>query len=154
MSAIPLTRNPFGKLVFTSDDGETHEGVIPVRAFPILAPEDGIALVSADGRELLWLDRLADIDGAARTLISEELATREFVPEITRIRAISSFACPSVWSIDTDRGPTDLVLNGEEDIRRIGSRMLLIADKHGIQYLLRDLTALDKMSRKHIDRFL
>ncbi len=30
-----LTRNAFGRLVLTLDDGTAHEGVVPVRAFPI-----------------------------------------------------------------------------------------------------------------------
>ena len=41
-----LVRNPFGRLVFTAADGEMHESVVPVRAFPIGEPERGIALVS------------------------------------------------------------------------------------------------------------
>ena len=56
-----LTRNRFGRLVFTGADGERHEGVVPVRAFPLAAPDEGIALVSADGHEVAWIDRLADL---------------------------------------------------------------------------------------------
>ena len=43
----------------------------------------------------------------------------EFVPEIERIMGVSSFACPSTWQVVTDRGPAQLVLKGEEDIRRL-----------------------------------
>jgi hypothetical protein len=46
------------------------------------------------------------------------------------------------------------VLKGEEDIRRVAQSTLLIADSHGIQFLIRDLTALDNASRKLLDRFL
>jgi len=34
-----LTRNSFGRLVFTGADGEFHDGVVPVHAFPIAAPQ-------------------------------------------------------------------------------------------------------------------
>ena len=36
--AFQLTRNPHGRLVLTLADGTAHEGVTPVRAFPIAAP--------------------------------------------------------------------------------------------------------------------
>ena len=56
--------------------------------------------------------------------------------------------------MQTNRGPAELVLKGEEDIRRLSQTRLLIADAHGIQFLVRDLTSLDKHSRKLLDRFL
>ena len=149
-----LVRNPFGRLVFTAADGEMHESVVPVRAFPIGEPERGIALVSTEGHELAWIDGFEQLPDAIAQLIREELESREFVPEIRRIRSVSSFACPSTWDVETDRGDALLVLKGEEDIRRLGRDKLLIADTHGIQYLIRDLTALDRASRKILDRFL
>ncbi|MBS1190078.1 MAG: mdlB [Rhodocyclaceae bacterium] len=149
-----LARNPIGRLVLTTARGENHEGVVPVRAFPIAAPEEGIALVSPDGHEIAWVDRLADLPAPIRALVEEELASREFVPEIRRIHSVSSFATPSTWAVETDRGDTRLVLKGEEDIRRLSQETLLIADANGIQFLIRDLQALDKTSRRFLDRFL
>ncbi|MGV3742532.1 MAG: DUF1854 domain-containing protein [Burkholderiaceae bacterium] len=155
MKPFQLTRNAFGKLVLTSpDDAEVHEGIVPVRAFPIAAPDEGIALVDTHGRELAWIDSLADVPAAARALIEEELANRDFLPEIRRIAHVSTFASPSTWDVETDRGPAKLVLKGEEDIRRIGQVTLLIADAHGVQYLVRDIQKLDRGSRKLLDRFL
>lgn len=153
MSTFTLTRNAFGKLVFSDANG-THEGVVPVRAFPIAAPESGIALVDADGHELAWIDRLADLPDHIRALLEEELKNREFLPEIKRLRHVSSFAVPSTWEVETDRGTASFVLKGEEDIRRVAHDTLLIADSHGVQFLIRDLQALDKASRKLLDRFL
>ena len=149
-----LTRNAYGRLVFAGADGGVHEGAVPVRAFPIAAPETGIALVSAEGRELAWIDRLTDLPDDVRVLIEAELASREFMPEIRSIRRVSGFATPSTWHVETDRGDTALVLKGEEDIRRLGTAALLIADSHGVQYLVRDIQALDKASRRILDRFL
>ena len=37
-----LSRNSFGKLILTAADGQVHEGVAPVRAFPIQSPDEGI----------------------------------------------------------------------------------------------------------------
>ena len=149
-----LERDSYGRLILTAENDERHEGVTPVRAFPIGAPDEGISLVNFEGHEVAWADRLADLPDGARQLVEEELASREFVPEIRRIVAVSSFACPSTWQVDTDRGQAELILKGEEDIRRLSQTRLLIADTHGIQFLVRDLTALDRQSKKLLDRFL
>jgi hypothetical protein len=154
MSTFRLTRNAFGRLVFEGDNGEHHEGVVPVRAFPIAAPNEGLAIVNADGRELAWLNSLSELDGESRRLVEEELASREFLPQIERIVHVSSFATPSTWDVETDRGDARFVLKGEEDIRRVSHSALLIADNHGIQFLIKDMTVLDKGSRKILDRFL
>jgi hypothetical protein len=78
LTQFQLARNAFGKLTFTGADGVLHEGVVPVRAFPIAAPEVGIAIVSADGHELAWIEQLADLPQTVRALLQEELANREF----------------------------------------------------------------------------
>jgi len=154
MSEFVLLRDRFGRLVFTGADGAVHEGVVPVRAFPISSPRTGLALLSAEGHELAWVDDPADLPAPARALIDEELARREFMPVIAAILEVSSYATPSTWRVDTDRGETRLVLKGEEDIRRLPGGVLLIADSNGVQYLLRDPAALDRASRRILDRFL
>lgn len=153
-ASFALARDPYGRLVLTGADGVEHVGVVPVRAFPIAAPDEGMSLVSADGHELAWVERLVGLDAERRALIEDDLARREFVPEIRAIREVSSFATPSTWTVETDRGPTTLVLKGEEDIRRLGRTSLLIADRSGIQFLVREIGKLDRGSRKLLDRFL
>ena len=134
-------------------NGETHEGVTPVRAFPIQTPEEGIALVSTDGREVAWVERLVDLPQQVRDLITNELAGREFVPVVDRIIGVSSFSTPCTWTVAPDRGETNFVLRVEEDIRRVGES-LLVTDNHGINFLIRNPRKLDKHSRKILDRFL
>ena len=149
-----LRRDSFGKLVFTGEDGIDIQGVIPVRAFPIQAPTRGISLVRDGGKEVAWIDDLETAPEQVRALIGEELEGREFIPEILAIRGVSSFATPCTWTVKTDRGDTAFVLKVDEDIRRIGEASLLIADSHGINFLVRDMFKIDKHSRKILDRFL
>ncbi|MCB4361078.1 cyanophycin metabolism-associated DUF1854 family protein [Quatrionicoccus australiensis] len=149
-----LERDAYGRLTLTGENGERHEGITPVRAFPIAAPDEGLSLINYEGHEVAWVDNIADLPPAIGQLLEEELASREFVPEITQISEVSSFACPSTWQVETNRGTTALVLKGEEDIRRLSQTCLLIADSNGIQFLVRDLTVLDRQSRKLLDRFL
>ncbi|MFT4101766.1 MAG: DUF1854 domain-containing protein [Burkholderiaceae bacterium] len=151
--AFTLERNPHGRLVLRMEEG-CWENVVPVRAFPIQAPDDGIALMSADGHERVWIDRLADLPEATRRLIEAELAVREFTPVIQRLIAISGFTTPSTWQVETDRGRTGFVLKGEEFIRRLTPTRLLITDAQGVHYLVPDLNGLDRGSRRMVDRFL
>ncbi len=152
--SFQLRRDSFGKLVITTADGEEHVGVIPVRAFPIQAPTKGISLVRDGGKEVAWIDDLDELPAPLRELLTEEMAGREFIPEILRIKNVSSFATPCTWFVATDRGDTEFVLKVDEDIRRIGEASLLVADSHGIQFLVRDMFRIDKHSRKILDRFL
>ncbi|MDP1656932.1 MAG: DUF1854 domain-containing protein [Hylemonella sp.] len=156
MNASPfeLQRNAFGKLVLTTPDGQTHEGVMPVRAFPIQSPERGISLMSSDGHEVAWVDALTDVPQPAQGLIREALGGWEFMPEIQAILSVTSFATPCTWQVLTDRGETRFVLRGDEDIRRLAGNTLLVTDSHGIHFLIRDLTTLSRDSRKILDRFM
>ena len=154
LPAFRLQRDSYGQLVLTGQNGERHAGVVPVSAFPIGAPDDGIALVNGEGREVGWVDRIADLPPEIGRLIEEELASRDFMPEIEKILEVSSFVCPSTWQVATNRGRAALILRGEEDIRRLSQTRLLIADTHGIQFLVRDIGTLDRHSRKLLDRFL
>ena len=149
-----LRRDPFGKLVLTSAEGEEHVGVIPVRAFPIQAPTRGISLVRDGGKEVAWIDDLDALPEQLRALVQEEIEGREFIPEILSIKDVSSFATPCTWYVKTDRGDTEFVLKVDEDIRRVGETSLLIADNHGINFLVRDMFRIDRHSRKILDRFL
>jgi len=154
-ASLQLHRNAHGRLVLTLPDGTLHGGVVPVRAFPIAAPAEGLSLVGSDGHELVWLDRFDQLPAAVRTLVEEELAVREFVPTIEKIVAVSSFSTPSTWEVETDRGPSRLVLKAEEDIRRLGGRTrLLIAAGEGVQFKVPDTTLLDRQSRRFLERFL
>ncbi len=96
MLGFDLQRDAYGRLIYTSADGEQrYEGVVPVRAFPITRPQLGLSLVAADGHELVWIEDLQALPAVQQELIEAELAGREFMPEIRRIVAVSTYATPS-----------------------------------------------------------
>ena len=149
-----LSRDAHGRLVLTDAQGQAHVGVNAVRAFPISAADEGISLVDGDGHELVWLSTLTGLTTEQGALVREALTQREFMPTIERVTAVSSFVTPSVWSVVTDRGPTQLLLKGEENIRRIAEGVLLVSDAHGVQFLIRNPQDMDRESRRLLDRFL
>jgi hypothetical protein len=140
-----LRRNSFGRLELTDADGETHDGVVPVRAFPITAPDDGIALVDPYGHELAWIDRLDDLPDDLRSLLEANWPNASSCRN-QRIVSVASFATPSTWQVETDRGGDAFVLKGEEDIRRLARRP---ADRRQSRHPLPDPRpqALDQHSR-------
>ncbi len=143
-----------GHWFYVSSEGVRHEQVIAVRAFPVAAPDEGVALVDAEGHELLWIEALSDLSAGLRAKVLRALTQREFMPRILKLRSVSSLVAPCTWDIETDRGNTSLLLKGEEDIRRLSATVLLVTDSHGVQFLIRDLAQMDRHSRKLLDRFL
>ena len=153
-ASFRLERDAFGRLVLIDAEGVRHAGVVPVRAFPLTAPDEGLSLVGPEGRELLWIDRVAELPEPTRTLLAEDLAARDFAPTLLKLHEVSSFGVPSTWTVSTDRGETRFVLKAEEDIRRLDGGALLIASAHGLQFRIPDVKALDRASRKLLERFL
>jgi hypothetical protein len=149
-----LAFDPFGKLVVTLADGTQHVGAVVARAFPIATPDQCISILSAEGKELAWVENLNDLPVNERDIVAQALQGREFMPEILRLDGVNSFSTPSIWRVQTNRGPAQLVLKGEEDIRRLSASRLIVADAHGVQFLIRDLPSLDRHTRKLLDRFL
>ncbi|VTU19522.1 hypothetical protein H6CHR_01199 [Variovorax sp. PBL-H6] len=153
-ASFKLERDAFGHLVLIEAEGVRHVGVVPVRAFPLSAPDEGLSLVGSEGRELLWIDRLDDLPEPARALLAEDLAARDFAPTLLKLHKVSSFGVPSTWTVSTDRGDAQFVLKAEEDIRRLEDGALLIASAQGVQFRIPDVKALDRASRKLLERFL
>lgn len=157
MATSEITRleyDPFGRLVVTLADGETHVGVVPARAFPFSAPDEWISFCDEHGREVCCLASLAPLSAEVRRTLEADLAQREFIPRIERIESVSAGAEPTDWQVVTDRGPVQFTLTSEDHIRRLGPKGAIITDMHGIRYRIVDLAALDAHSRRILRRYL
>jgi hypothetical protein len=152
--AFGLSRDPWGRLELIDAEGRRFAGVEPVRAFPLSDPDRGVSLCDDSGREVAWIDDLTSLPPNIRTLLEEELASREFVPILRKILRISSDSAPSDWDVETDRGDTRFTLESDEQIRRIGPHRLLIADAAGLRYQIPDTRAMDAASRGWLERYL
>ena len=151
---IQFEQSPSGRWFYVSAEGVRHDHVLAVRSFPVAAPDEGVAVVDIDCKELLWIPHLSEVSSNVRSNIHKAISQREFMPQILKLYGVSSFVTPSTWDIETDRGRTSLLLKGEEDIRRLSGTVLLVTDGHGVQFLIRDLAQMDRFSRKLLDRFL
>jgi hypothetical protein len=152
--ALRLGHDPFGRLVLTDPDGQTHVGLTPVRGFPFSAPTEWISLCDADGHEVVSVADIRQLPPEPRALLEAELARREFIPVIRRIHRVSPGAEPTDWHVETDRGETRFQLTSEDHIRRLDSNRALITDSHGVRYQIPNLTTLDPQTRRILRRYL
>ena len=61
-----LWRDTFGRLVFTDEHGESHEGIVPAQPFPIEAPGENVSLLDSEGHELVFVARISELDADSR----------------------------------------------------------------------------------------
>ena len=146
-----LERRPDGSLAFMTAAGAVHSDVELRRAFPLSAPQAGLAILAADGSELVWIDSLADVEGPLRQLLEEELARREFVPVIERIERVSE-GRPAEWVVVTDRGPHRFTVGHPDDVSWQPDGGVNVTDADGIRYRIPAAVALDPRSRRLLDR--
>jgi hypothetical protein len=149
-----LQRDARGRLVLIDAHGDRHEGVEPVRSFPISDPDHWISICDALGRELVAVQDPAALAPAVRDLLEHDLGRREFVPLIRRIIGVPADTEPTEWEVDTDRGRTRFMVNNGDDVRRLGPHRALVVDTQGIRYLIEDIRKLDASSRRSLERYL
>jgi hypothetical protein len=150
---VRLDRDPWGRLVMTTDEGQTFTGVVPVRAFPISDPDHWISVCDEHGQEILRIDDIGSLSADVRRIMELELSQREFVPVIRRILSATPHE-PSDWTVETDRGRTSFQLNNEDDVRRLEPDQASLLDSHGIRYLITSVRGLDSSSRRILEHFL
>ena len=118
------------------------------RAFPLSHPEEYIVLRDGAGTEIGLLRNLTDLPPAAATLVREQLQRRYFLPQVTGILDIAERFGSSVWELETDRGRCSVTTRQmNESVFEIDPGRFLITDVEGNRYEVKDLDALDEISR-------
>ncbi len=154
MSDAPFTlrRDPLGQLTFSDGD----HSVVPVTltpAYPFSESGRWISLRTIDGAELALVEDPARLAADVQALIEDELRTRQFVPVITRVQSASNTTTGLEIVVDTDRGPTTIVLDADEHIRRVSDTCIVLTDRAGVRYLIPDVRQIDQQSRHRLERF-
>jgi hypothetical protein len=146
-------KDPWGRLTLIDAEGVRHENVRPVRTFPFSDPEHWISLRDERGRELVCIEDPQRLPDAVRQTLLSELALRDFVPRIHKIHRIHRTSPGHDWHVETDRGPTVMHLESEDSIHSLGNGRLLLIDAHNVRYLIPDVAALDRASRRRLERY-
>ncbi|HOF18938.1 MAG TPA: DUF1854 domain-containing protein [Phycisphaerae bacterium] len=151
---VRLERNPAGQLVVHLPDREAPVvDAGAARCFPWSMPDQYISLRDADGKELVLLRSMDELDPASRKVLDEELQGKVFNPVITRVVEFKhEFGVTNVTA-ETDRGTVTFQIRSRDDVRVLSDRRALLRDADGNSYELSDLDALDPASRKHLQQY-
>jgi hypothetical protein len=139
---------PDGTLRAIIEDDSCGMRLEAYRAFPLSKPNEYIVLRDGGGREIGVLRDLNELSQIMRDLVEAELRRRYFMPEITAILSVTERFGSTEWQVETDRGPRTLSMRQiNEAITEISASRYLLTDVEGNRYEVRDLDALDTLSR-------
>ncbi len=124
------------------------------RCFPWSLPDGYISVRDSDGREIVLLDSLDDLDPDSHQAVAEELRHKVFHPKITRVMSCRmEFGVTSI-SAETDRGEVTFQIGSRDDVRLLTATRALFHDVDGNTYELPDTGALDPESRRKLHALL
>jgi len=147
-----LFYDDWGKLVLVDAAGVRHEGVAPIRSFPLTHPEHWICICDTKYHELVSIEDPSQLPSVIRELIFSALAKTEFMPIIQRL-IDATVGEPAEWQVETNRGNRTFVLKGEDDIRTLSDGRIIATDSDGVRYMIEDTQQLDAHSRHTLERF-
>ena len=123
------------------------------RAFPLTEPSSYLSLVDEQNQERACFESISELGESDRATLERALGQADFLPVIARIWSVTQQATRSLWRVDTDRGPTEFVVDQEDHVRPLEDGRHLISDAHGMRYLVPLASNLDVHSRKILARF-
>lgn len=136
--------------VYLAGVDEPIVGASVARCFPWSLPEGFICIRHADGREIVLLDSLNDLDQASQEVVAGELRHKVFRPRITRVTSCrTEFGVTSI-SAETDRGEVTFQLGSRDDVQMLSPTRILFRDVDGNAYELADTKAVDAETRRRL----
>lgn len=141
--------NERGQLELRLADDTVHTGVLIAPAFPISRPNRFVYFRSEGGEELGLLVDPRRLDRESREIVLAQADQAYFMPRITRIVRVEEKMDIARWEVETDRGWSSFdVVSRSESVYYVGRNRLVIRDADGDRYLIEDLEALDRRSRR------
>ncbi len=156
-SEIRLRINEQKQLELHLSGGEVHAGIRVVPAFPISRPNRFVYLFDSEGKEIGLLADHRKLDRESRELLLEQADQAYFMPRIVRIERVEEKQGLGIarWDVETDRGWSSFeMVSRSESVWFVGRNRLVIRDADGNRYLIEDLNALDKRSRRLAELYL
>ncbi len=149
-----LSYDAWSHLQLIDAQGIVYPDVVVLPLFPVATPREWIAIVSAEGEELVCIRDVSALSTANRERVEQELAYREFVPQILKVLSVSGTQEPCEWEVETNFGNTRFVLNSEEDVRRVSAWSVHFVDASGGRFRVDDVRKLDSRSRAFVEWYV
>ncbi len=128
-------------------DGQEHQDVRAVRAFPLSGKADYVSFLNEQGKEVTLLAHPSKLDKESRRVLNAALERMYYVARILQIFSIRETMGISQWEVMTDRGYAAFEVVNRERIRRLPGRRYLLADVDGNRFEIRDEAQMDERSR-------
>ncbi len=123
-----------------------------VRYFPWSLPDAYIS-IRDDGREVIMLKTLDELDEVSRAIVVKELADKIFNPKILQVLQVKrEFGISSISAV-TDRGEIYFQFHGRDDVRLLSPTRALFRDVDGNTFELPDITETDAVTQKLLRRY-
>jgi ATP-binding cassette subfamily B protein len=152
---IRLSREQRGTLRLMIGEGRSYEMVQVVRCAPLSDPGRYIAILDERSEEICMIREPAELDGATRQVLDEELTRRYLTAVVRRIYSARVEAGVAYFDVETDRGRREFIVqNAHESARWLGEQRLLLLDVDGNRFEVPDLGALDRRSARLLARAL
>ena len=153
-ASFDLVENDLGQLALKRPGEEDVVDIRIKRAFPWSGRNENISIRTSEGKELLLIDRLDELESNLRNRINNWLDRHSFIPRITRINQVDVRFGFQQWDVETDRGPARFRVQEREDIRFLSDGRFAVKDADGNVYELKSLDQLDGPSRRAIEALL
>jgi len=153
-ASFDLVENGLGQLALKRPGEEDVADIRIKRAFPWSGRNENISIRTNEGKELLLIDRLDQLESNLRNRITRWLDRHSFIPRITRINQVDVRFGFQQWDVETDRGPARFRVQEREDIRFLSDGRFAVKDADGNVYELKSLDQLDGPSRRAIEALL
>jgi hypothetical protein len=144
-----LSRNAEGRLVLSMQNGNGTAEPMLVQAvccFPWTKPRAYVSLRDDKGHEQILIEALDELSMEQRQLIEEELAMRNFLPQVTQILAIADQMEFFHWEVMTTAGPRSFLTRRHERPRQLGNGQMMIRDICNDIYLVNRSEEMDPKS--------
>jgi hypothetical protein len=149
-----LSTDAQGRLILRRESEPDAQDVRLRRAFPWSQATHYVSVRSSEGKELLMIKDLGQLDPAQRDLALRWLEETSFTPRIERIESVDTRFGYQQWQVVTDRGRAEFRVQEREDIRFLPDGRFSVKDADGAIYELPALDALDPDSRRAIEALL
>ena len=148
-AGVRVRLNEHGQVELHLPDETVHTGVAIVPAFPISRPNRFVYFRDEEGKELGLLVDPRRLDRESRDIVLAQADQAYFMPQITRIQRVEERMGVARWEVETDRGWSSFdVVSRSESVWFVGRNRVVIRDADGNRYLIEDLSALDRRSRR------
>ena len=144
-----------------SGEVEFFERIVPIRAFPITAPDHFIAIrepdtqLSGRGAEIGMIETLDGFSPEVVDMITLELSRRYFTPSIKKIHSFHEKFGYCYWDVTTTAGRVEFIMsNPTNSIRTLEDGRVFMYDIDGNCFTIEDPAKLDKHSYKKVEIYL